>query len=359
MLLSATAVVFVVILAIEVTIIIIGNAFTIFVFWNQRLRLKRTFLLLINLAVADVLVGLGEALVLATNTIPNGGNEALKMESPWWAFQVFGSSASLMSLALISLERVYAVLWPLRHRVASTRAYVYSIGIIWVAGLCMSGLLLLTIYHINDSVYVLFTYASFTLLSLLVICASYLMIRSRLQCTAIDLDVQRQASAEKTLRMSRTFFIVIAVSLIFWLPGSVMGFIRDLCACLSPVPAWFVTVLALGNSIANPLVYSFRMPMFQDALKKFWRKRQQNIELRAVAGRSHISNFSLWIRCISGLERHYIVTALKNLSSPITVGFLYQSLLFHPYKHTWQSGGDPNNGIFKLRLWTTKQYHDE
>ena len=294
MLLSATAVVFVVILAIEVTIIIIGNAFTIFVFWNQRLRLKRTFLLLINLAVADLLVGLGEALVLATNTIPNGGNEALKMESPWWAFQVFGSSTSLMSLALISLERVYAVLWPLRHRVASTRAYVYSIGIIWVAGLCMSGLLLLTIYHNNvDSVYVLLTYTSFTALSLLVICASYLMIRSRLQCTAIDLDVQRQTSAEKTLRLSRTFFIVIAVSLIFWLPGCVMGFIRDFCACLSPVPAWFVTVLALGNSIANPLVYSFRMPIFQDALKKFWRKRQQNVELRAVAGRSHISNFSL------------------------------------------------------------------
>ena len=56
MFLSSTAIVFVVILALEVTIIIMGNAFTIFVFWKQRLRLKRTFLLLINLAVADLLV---------------------------------------------------------------------------------------------------------------------------------------------------------------------------------------------------------------------------------------------------------------------------------------------------------------
>ena len=293
MFLSSAAIVFVVILALEVTIIIMGNAFTIFVFWKQRLRLKRTFLLLINLAVADLLVGVGEALVLATNTIPNGGDEAQKIESPWWAFQVFGNSTSAFFLALISLERVYAVFWPLRHRVTSTRPYIYSIGIIWVAGLCMSGLLLLTIYHINvHSVYVL-TYASCSVLSMLVICASYLMIRSRLQRPASHLDVQRQVSAEKTLRMSRTFFIVIAVSLIFWLPSSVMGFIRDSCSCLSSVPAWFVTVLALGNSIANPLVYSFRMPIFQDALKKFWRKRQQNIELRAVAGRSHISNLSL------------------------------------------------------------------
>ena len=293
MLLPPTAIVFIVILALEVTIIIIGNAFTIFVFWKQRLRLKRTFLLLINLAVADLLVGVGEALVLATNTIPNGGNEAMKIESPWWAFQVFGNSTSVLFLALVSLERVYAVFWPMRHRVTSTRAYVCTICVIWVAGLCMSGLLLLTIYHINvDSVY-LFSYASCSVLSLLVICVSYLMIRSRLQRTALDSDVQRQVSAEKTLRMSRTFFIVIAVSLVFWLPSSVMGFIRDFCSCFSPVPTSFVTVLALGNSIVNPLVYSFRIPIFQDALKKLWRKRLQNIELRPVAGRSHISNFSL------------------------------------------------------------------
>ena len=287
MLLSTTAIVFVVIIALEVTIIVMGNVFTIFVFWTQRLRLKRTVFLLINLAVADLLVGLGEALILATNTIPSGGNEILKIESPWWVFQVFGSSTSLMFLALISLERVYAVFWPLRHRVTSTRAYIYSIGVIWVAGFCMSGLLLLTIYDIHvDSAYAVLTYASFSFLSFLVICASYLTICSRLQRPVLDLDVRRQASAEKALRISRTFFIVIAVSLVFWLPGCVMILIKELCSCLSSVATWFVTVLALGNSMANPFVYSFRMSIFQDALKKFWRKRQRNIELRAVAGRS-------------------------------------------------------------------------
>ena len=127
MVLSTTAIVLVVIVTIEVAIIVVGNLFTIFAFWTQRLRLKRTFLLVINLAVADLFVGLGETLVLAANTIPNGGNEILKIESPWWAFQVFGSSTSLTFLTLISLERVYSVLWPFRHRATSTRAYVYSI----------------------------------------------------------------------------------------------------------------------------------------------------------------------------------------------------------------------------------------
>jgi len=157
------------------------------------------------------------------NTISNGRNDIFKIESPWWAFQVFGSSTSLTFLALISLERVYSVLWPFRHRVTSTRAYVYSIVIVWVIGVCMSGVWLVTIYH-NDKLYASLTYSSAVFISLLVICASYLTIRSRLQSTVHDrdLDVRRHASMEKTLRMSRTFFIVIAVSLVFWLPAFVM-----------------------------------------------------------------------------------------------------------------------------------------
>ena len=290
MLPSTTAIFLVIIITIEVTIIVTGNVFTIFVFWTQRLRLKRTSLLLINLAVADLFVGLGEALVLATNTILNGGNEILKIESSWWAFQVFGSSTSLMFLAIISLERVYSVLWPFRHRVTSTRAYVYSIAIVWVTGVCMSGLWLLTIYH-NDKLYASLTYSSAVSISLLVICASYLTIRSRLQSTVSDhdLDVRRQASTQ----MSRTFFIVIAVSLVFWLPASIMFITEELCSCFSPLLVWFVIVLQLGNSMVNPFVYSFRMPIFQDVLKKFWRKRRQNIELRAISKKSHNTECNL------------------------------------------------------------------
>ena len=288
MLLSTTAIVLVVIVTIEVTIIVMGNTLTIFVFWTQRLRLKRTFLLLINLALADLFVGLGEALVLATNAILKGGNEILKIESPWWAFQVFGSSTSVLFLVLISLERVYSVLRPFRHRVTTTRAYVYSIVIVWVTGMCMSGVWLLTIYH-NDKLYASLAYSLALFISLLIICTSYLTIRSRLQSTAPDhdLEVHRQASTENTSRMSKTFFIVIAVSLVFWLPAFVMVTTEEFCSCFPPPVVWFVTVLQLANSMINPFVYSFRMPIFQDAWKKCWRKRRQNFELRAISKKPH------------------------------------------------------------------------
>ena len=292
MLLSITATVFVVIVVLEVTIIITGNMFTIFVFWTQRLHWKRTYLLLVNLAVADLIVGLGETLVLAASTIPNGGNEAEKIQSPFWAFQVFGCCTSVLFLVLISLERVYSVLCPFRHRVTRTRAYVYSIAIVWVTGVCMSAVSLLAIYLI-DNMYATLTYALALFISLVVICTSYLTIRLRLRSTIPNSDLQKQASRERSLRMSRTVFIVVAVSLVFWFPAFVMVTTQDFCSCFPPLAVWFVIFLQLGNSMVNPFVYSFRMPIFRDALKKCWRKRRQNIELRAFSRKSHNTECNL------------------------------------------------------------------
>ena len=55
----------------ESLFIIVGNIFTIFVFWKHRNRLKRTYVLLINLAVADLLVGFTEPVALRTLDIPH------------------------------------------------------------------------------------------------------------------------------------------------------------------------------------------------------------------------------------------------------------------------------------------------
>ena len=69
--LDTTALIFVIISAIETVLIIVGNSFAIFVFWTQTFPQRRTCLLLINLSAADLLVGVAESLVLATTeTIP-------------------------------------------------------------------------------------------------------------------------------------------------------------------------------------------------------------------------------------------------------------------------------------------------
>ena len=63
---NSTYITLVVIYTVQGIIIIVGNAFTIFVFWTQRSRLTRTYFLLVNLAVADFVVGITELIVIGT-----------------------------------------------------------------------------------------------------------------------------------------------------------------------------------------------------------------------------------------------------------------------------------------------------
>ena len=282
MLNATVAIVFIVIFALEAAVIVIGNVFTIFVFKTQsRLHLKRTCVLLINLAVADLLVGVGEVAVLVMHKIPRTESGSLSASS---AFQAFASGVSVMFLALISLERVYAVFRPLRHRVTSAQAYILSIVIVWVTGLCTGGLYFLALYHSNvDSVYAFATGDVLLFFCLVVICVSYRSIRSRLYATTPDSQVPHSRSnRDQNLRLSKTFYIVVAVSLIFWLPGFVVYAINIFCLqCFSSTLFWFVNALHLANSMVNPFVYSFRMKIFKDTLKKCFKKHGGKYELRS------------------------------------------------------------------------------
>ena len=202
----------------------------------------------------------------------------------WWSIQTFGLCMSVMFLAVLSMERVYAVFWPLRHRITSAQAYNFTIAIVWVIGLCITGLFLLTVYHVDvDNVYAIATADFLLFISLVIICASYLSIRSRLYATKpSDLqDGQRRSTRDQNIRLSKTFYVVVAVSLIFWLPGFVVYTINVFCwQCFSPMLLWFGQVLQLASSMVNPLVYSFRMKIFKDALKKYLKKP---VDLKSVS----------------------------------------------------------------------------
>ena len=94
----------------ESFLIFSGNSFTIFVFWKNRNKLKRTSFLLINLAVADLLVGLSQMIMTGGFYIPDSlqtnitsGEDNLKhllLSSQHLSFPF----ASVFFLVLISLS---------------------------------------------------------------------------------------------------------------------------------------------------------------------------------------------------------------------------------------------------------------
>ena len=125
-----------------------ANAFTVFVFWIHRHKLKRTFLIVFNLTVADLLVGLAETAFVGFKM--NDRKPYVKISK---SFLVIVSGASVFFLVLISLERSFALKRPLRHRVTSTKVYTHGIVIVWLAGIALGALKLLPIYSIFDLLY--------------------------------------------------------------------------------------------------------------------------------------------------------------------------------------------------------------
>ena len=98
----------------ESIIIIVGNVFTIFVFWKHRNSLKRTFLLVINLAVADLIVGFTEPISIGAYGVPWHLEEenfhSARNRNISTAFQVTFGFASVLFLTLVSLERAYTLI---------------------------------------------------------------------------------------------------------------------------------------------------------------------------------------------------------------------------------------------------------
>ena len=287
------AIIFVVVFVLEAALIILGNACTIFVFSTptRTSHIRRTCYLLINLAVADLLVGITEPIILgmekyhqmtATTSKPRGINETNpvrgKRETDLpGAMQLCASSVSVFFLALISLERAFAVLKPLRHRVVSTRFYIFSIVVVWAVGIFIFGLMTLSFYYPKlerETVHVVVHFCLF--ISFVMICASYFKIRTRLSSTAPEVAlVNGRQTTEYNVRLSRTLFVVIALSLLFWLPAFAVYIGRDICKrCFHPYVVWTVNVFHLANSLVNPFVYSFRMPVFKEALERLSRRQR-------------------------------------------------------------------------------------
>ena len=254
---------------VETLFIFIGNIFTIYVFWKHRTRLKRTSFLLINLAVADLLVGLIETIVIGTSNIPLQFKRQVLIFA---AFQTTFSYASVFFLALISLERAYGLIWPLRHRASSTKSYICSVIFVWVAAIPIaSSLSLLSLYSLVDYLHWTVTNCSISLLCLLIICASYLTIQKRLnrRVPVLDMVHNRQNRAEQNTKLSRTLFIVIAASLVCWIQAVVVYCTHFLCSkCLPYSLVYMTTTFRLANSLINPIIYSLKMPVFRKTLTR-------------------------------------------------------------------------------------------
>ena len=255
----------------EAAMILTGNCVTVYIFWNIRKRLKRTSYLLISLAVADFTVGIALILwVLNGITVVMGkdlGNIFIEAAT---VIGCLGITSSISSLALISLERMYAILWPFRHRMLNMWHYHVSAGVVWlIASINATITVQFNIYSTNTNNPYRFVMAITVIILVVVITAAYLAIlistrRNRLASATVR-------SMEQNKKIAKTLFIVTVASIITCLPNGVgVAFTNYVPDKESLFIAQIIFATQYANSFLNPVIYSLKIPEFQTSVKKLF-----------------------------------------------------------------------------------------
>ena len=268
---------------IEAVLIVVGNLLTIVLFLlNQRLR-KKSLILVINMAVADLILG---AVFLPARIVEVGDVYNLWTKSVHNNFYIFLNSvdtiflqASLLSAALISMERFYAIYWPLKRRTHSIRAYRIIIFVVWTICIIVSTIfIVLSLFTTHKhAIYALIIYLS---ILLIIVCSCNVGIWRKFQHRSIA--SQQQNRALQNQRLTKTLLFVSAIALLSWFPVLTVNYLRFQSGSYISSPTIFFTAVGLNfaNSFINPIVYALRIPEFRQALRLccFGRQGAINIE---------------------------------------------------------------------------------
>ena len=250
------------------------NVVTIIVFMKNRSLCKRSMYVVINLAVADMLVGgLSEVMNFffmgwncnfwQYNATPYG-----IWDSIIFSMEMMFPVASLTNITAISLERLHATFFPFKHRVIKKWIFGVICAAIWVIAVLSSG-----IYYPTGGTIVRYFYqyiwSLFNLFCLFVICVSYASIAMKV-CRGVHPRHHGAASREK--KLTRTMSIMTIVSLLMYLPLGIFVSVISLTGYGSLSVLNFkrlnyaLTILCYTSSLVNPILYTFRMPDFKRAL---------------------------------------------------------------------------------------------
>ena len=254
----------------QFVVISIINVITITAFARIRHLRKRSTYLIINLTVADLLVGAvaGPLLVYRVKeTFKDEENHGFQ----WTRFvtlvlEMTFPLASQVNLCLISLDRLHATLFPFRHCLIRKWFYFKVIVGSWFMAFLLASLM--AGLKLNEPDKFSYAWASFSILAILVLAVSYVIIILNVKRSPHS---QHHYSIHTERRLSMTLFIVTAVSVLSILPWAIYKSLPvDLQNEFSKKSRFEIrdvlAVIFISNSIVNPLVYAIRIQQFRKAI---------------------------------------------------------------------------------------------
>lgn len=284
--------------------IIVGNALTIAVFTRKKLLRSRANYFLVSLAVADLLVGcitIPMYLYILVSYWKYGQYTPIDFFNCYMAVDIFTGFASIFALTIIAIERLYAILWPLKHRIVSKRLYHFLVALSWILSGFISIFYFLWSYKVLKVKFFFYLIIVFIFSSLTIICIAYSLIWIRLKfkiCKrqrkprrrfneSIDSyhDNVRDPESGCQRRLDHdviltTLCIVTVMFLITWVPFYILNIVVFFRGGQMDVPDeafYFSKLLHYANSLVNPIVYSIKIPKFSKTLSVFLRRKHRAV----------------------------------------------------------------------------------
>lgn len=255
--------------------ILVCNLLALYAFYDNRVRMlnMRANYFILNLCCADLMVGC-VSLPLYLHTLV----EWLHHKQQRWhtsvyiymGVDIFSGFASIFTLVVIALERVYAIYCPLRHKLCRAKLYFSLLAAVWLLSSFMTVLYFFDQLKIVSFDVFFYTTSICLLLSFIVTIAAYLAIWVR---TAFR-NWHKGKTDVRNVKLAQTLRIITVVFGFTWLPFQILNTVYWVChkmdktrGCIPDFSLFYLCkLLQYANSFANPIIYSFRIPEFKNTL---------------------------------------------------------------------------------------------
>ena len=270
----------------EAVAIVTLNALTIIVYMKGCSLRRGSMYLVINQAVADMLVagcviiessGLGGNCKFWTSF--NSSNVLSGIVTYVWL--LFIPVASVTNLAAISLERMHATIRPFKHRLIKKNKFGAAVAAVWIiTGFCLAVAVLVVLYGVTIKLGrgLLTLYLMYFLFCFLIIVVSYSSIAIKIM---YGNQPHHHCVTSRERKLTKTLFIVTVVSLLLTQPYIISWILHLLIESSHTFAAislgtrirlsYSFRVLFWANSLVNPVCYAFKITEFRRALFFFLR----------------------------------------------------------------------------------------
>ena len=246
-------------------IVTVINSLTLHSFTKNKLLQTRRHFMIINLTVADLLFGATGM----TSTVFYLLNPSDISFGLFGILNMFTKLTCHITLCLIAIERMHAIVWPLRHKVLGCGVYKTALVLSWILSAAIVATTSILSLYTYNSVFFEFT------LPVLITAGRPGIITMITSYISIWVSVHRRkkdkhnTATNQDKGLAITLLLVAGTFVVTWVIPVLYISISHLCSCYKPsLSVTMLTYLVPAlESVINPLIYCFRIPGFQDKFK--------------------------------------------------------------------------------------------